>query len=483
LPLLPAEIDQPSETIDATLALVRGRLECRGPLTADQLAADLGLRPSAVEATLESLEGEGSVLRGRFTQRSYAPASPIEWCDRRLLARIHRLTLEGARRRVQPADPVEFWRFLLEHHHLADGARLEGRGGLREAIFQLQGFEAAAGAWERDLLPGRVSNYDPTWLDELSLEGEVAWGRLQPPKRPEDAPPSSMGMTRVVPLALVARADLDWLLPPERGNPEAFARGNARLVFDTLLAEGALFIHELLDATCLLPAQLDDALGELAALGLVTADGFATIRRLVSSDLKFTGRKRRAGRAQANRYARGGRWSRFPGRVQTVPSAERVEKWAQQLSRRYGVIFRDLLARETGAPSWRELGCVYRRWEAQGRIRGGRFVAGVAGEQFAAPDVVERLRRMRETPGTGRWTVISAADPLNLAGIITPSSRIVAKTRNALALLDGRVVASQQAGEVCFHEVLSESLRDSIARALRVTTVVRQRIAAEPAAL
>ncbi|HUY34424.1 MAG TPA: DEAD/DEAH box helicase [Pirellulales bacterium] len=470
-PRLPPALDLVHETTAATLALVRGRLECRGPLTADEVSCDFELRLSAVEAALESLEGEGAVLRGRYTART----AGVEWCDRRLLARIHRLTLDGARRRVQPADPADFWRFLLAHQHLALGARLEGPVGLREVLGKLQGFETPAGAWERDLLPGRVSGYDPAWLDEMSLAGEIAWGRLQPPQRAEDDGPSSAGLTRVVPIALVTRADLDGLLPPERGNPERFARGDAKLVFDTLVAEGALFVRDLLASTGLLPGHLDMALGELAALGLVTADGFATVRSLVTAD---GGRKtghRHGQHPRSGRYAGGGRWSRFPGRVRVVPQAERAELWAQQLARRYGVIFRDLLARETVAPAWRELADVYRRWEAQGRIRGGRFVSGVAGEQYAAPEVVERLRQTRETCSAGQWIVVSAADPLNLAGIIMPGPRIVANTRNALALLDGRLVASQQAGEVQFHEPLANALSDPIRRALLVTTLVRQR--------
>jgi ATP-dependent Lhr-like helicase len=480
---LPDSLEGAYETTDAMLALVRGRLECRGPISAGEIAHDdFGLRITAIEAALEALEGEGAVLRGQFTSTSGAVFTAFhdhekasEWCDRRLLARIHRLTLDGARQRVQPVEPADFWRFLLAYQHLTPETRLEGWGGLREALAQLQGFEAPAGAWERDLLPGRVTDYDPAWLDELSLEGEMAWGRLQPPVRAEDDGPSSTGLTRVVPIALMTRADLDWLLPPERGNPEAFARGNARVVFDTLVSEGALFVRDLLTCTGLLPGHLDEALGELAALGLVTADGFATIRSLVTADGRPKTGRRRERRRSTKRYASGGRWSRFPGRVRGVPPSQRVESWAQQLLKRYGVIFRDLLARETVAPPWRDLAALYRRWEAQGKIRGGRFVSGVAGEQFALREMVERLRLVREERTAGQWVVISAADALNLAGIIMPGPRITAKTRNALALFEGRLVASQQAGEVQFHEQLPAELTEAIGRALRVTTVVRLR--------
>jgi ATP-dependent Lhr-like helicase len=301
-------------------------------------------------------------------------------------------------------------------------------------------------------------------------------------------------LTRVVPIALVSRADLAWLLPPERGRPQDETRSNARAVYEALVSEGASFFHDLAAMTGLLAAQLEDALGELAALGLVTADSFSTIRSLVSLDShrRGTSQRKRRRASDRKRYTRGGRWSKFPPRLPPVDPAERVESWARQLLRRYGVMFRDLLARETVAPAWRDLAAVYRRWEAQGKIRGGRFVSGVAGEQFALPEAVERLRETRDgkarvahvaaqalAPALSQrereheYVIISAADPLNLAGILTPGPRIVAKPRNALALLGGRLVASQQAGDIRFYETLPPELADEIGRGLQVTTSVR----------
>lgn len=489
---LPPELLAEHEASEAIQILVRGRLEASGPITAARLAEILGLRLTAVEAALEAIEATGSAMRGRYSD----PAGEIEWCDRRLLARIHRLTLDGARRRVEPAEPADFWRFLLSYHHLMPKERLEGRAAVREAISQLQGFEAPAGAWERDLLPGRVAEYDSAWLDELSLAGEVAWGRLQPPgergtqseecgtEGPTSASrsPTSAALTRVVPIALVSRADLAWLLPPNRGRPQDETRSNARAVYEALVSEGASFFHDLAAMTGLLPAQLEDALGELAALGLVTADSFSTIRSLVSLDShrRGTSQRKRRRTSDRKRYSRGGRWSKFPPRSPPVEPAERIESWARQLLRRYGVMFRDLLARETVAPAWRDLAAVYRRWEAQGKIRGGRFVSGVAGEQFALPEAVERLREMRDRrvevargDEASEYVIISAADPLNLAGILTPGPRIVAKPRNALAILGGRLVASQQAGDIRFYETLPPELADEIGRGLQVTTSVR----------
>jgi ATP-dependent helicase Lhr and Lhr-like helicase len=491
--VLPEALRREHESTAGLLALVRGRLEISGPVTAEKIAGDLGLDAARVEAALEAIEAEGTVLRGAFTPeaqqakklathangRASASSTPnsalpaphsTEWCDRRLLARIHRLTLDAARRSVQPAEPADFVRFLIEHQHLGE-TRLVGRPALLEAIGQLQGFEAPAGAWERDLLPGRIGDYQPDWLDEYALAGEVVWGRLQPPAAADEDTPHGSGLTRVVPIALAARAELSWLLPAERGEPQLRARGNAQAVYEALCQHGASFFADLQAATGLLPAQLEDALSELAALGVVSADGFSTIRALVTPDRRRANdaRRRQARRRKpkARAYARGGRWCRFPGPVRPHEPADRAERWARQLLRRYGVVFRDLLARESVAPPWRELAAIYRRQEAQGRIRGGRFVSGVAGEQFALPEAVIELRRLRDSPAAGQWTVVSACDPLNLAGIITPGARVPAVPSNALAWLDGRRIATLQAGEIAFTEELPTELREGIARALR----------------
>jgi ATP-dependent Lhr-like helicase len=479
---LPETMQAEHESATATVELVRGQVACHGPVTAEAIAAVLGLPVERVAASLEALEGEGAVLRGRFTPGTAAN----EWCDRRLLARIHRLTLSSARERVQPVEPALFWGFLLGHQHVVAEKNLRSRFGLREAIGQLQGFQTPAGAWERDLLPARVADYDPAWLDELSLGGEVAWGRLQPPRVAEprdgrpDAPalkPRPRVLHRAVPTAVVSRTNLEWLLPPDRGRPVELASGDARLVLDTLSARGALFRADLTSLTGLLPTQLDEALGELAALGLVTADGIAALRSLVAREPRQSGRRARARRRAAG-YSGGGRWSVFPGVIARVEPAARAEQWARLLLWRYGVMFRDLLARELAAPAWGELAKVYRRWEAQGRVRGGRFVAGVAGEQFASPEAVEELRRLRDAGPTQNCVVISAADPLNLAGILAPGARVAAKTRNALALMDGRVIAVQQAGQVEFLASLSSDRIAEITRALRVSAIVRRRHAA-----
>ncbi len=445
--------------------VVRGRLEISGPTTAERIAQEIGMNLAAVQIALEQLELSGFVLRGRFS----ADAEETEWCERRLLARIHRLTLDGLRRQVAPVDVAGFMRYLLHHHGMhgdaAQGetkaatqrvagpadrwpAAIDGTADVRHAIGMLQGFEAPAGAWEHDLLPARVLAYDSQWLDRLFASGEVVWGRLQPP-RPSEERRGQM-LTRVSPIALARRGDLAWLLPPERDVPAGNARWDAQAAYEALTTHGALFFEDLLSATQLLPSQLEEALRELAALGLVTSDGFVAIRALVPKHRHAHARRtsRSAKRRRQTAYSQGGRWSRFPPFTAHISSEERAENWARLLVERYGVMFRELLARESAAPAWRELVGVYRRMEMRGELRGGRFVAGVAGEQFASTEAVERLRQMREEPAVANWTVISAADPLNLVGIVTPGARVPAMRGNRVLLAGGRPIASREAGEI-----------------------------------
>ncbi len=560
---LPESLDTQPEPSQGWVALVRGRLECVGPVTASKIARDVGLPTSSVQAALEALEGEGFVLRGRFTpnesgvagvessspQPTSAGGSPLvprgstpgtpsdepEWCERRLLARIHRLTLDGLRRQIQPVEVADFVRFLLDHHHLTPGTRLAGRRALVDVIEQLQGFEIPVGAWEHEILPARLAEYDPAWLDELSLSGHVAWGRLQPPRRGDDAPARAL-LTRVVPIALGFREDMNWLVPPTRSASESNdkkgtgpicrngpagashkldlspfchsglevkLRSSAQAVYDELLNRGALFAHDLQSATGLLPSQLEEALRELAAIGLVTADGFAAIRSIASRDGRRVGARRRLarwGRLTTRANSTGGRWSLFVRSDASASGEERAERWAVLLLLRYGVVFRDLLARESAAPPWRDLARVYRRLEARGEIRGGRFVAGVAGEQFGTNEAVDRLRRVRDerpagaakgvrnllparpdeghadkVPDTFLYVVVSACDPLNLFGIITPGPRVPAMRGNRLLLHHGRLVGSIQGGKILFHEDVESAEKDEWVRWMKLSGLARMR--------
>jgi len=480
---LPASLQREVTLDDARQQLVRGRLEISGPTTAARIAQQIGMPLNSVQIALEQLELSGFLLRGRFTAdapstgglhvdeslrdsdsrlgetrlRDAAATADIEWCERRLLARIHRLTLDGLRRQVAPVDTNGFMRFLLSHHGIAQ--RSASAGAVHRTLEQLQGFEASAAAWENDLLPTRVSDYDPQSLDGLFTSGEIVWGRLQPPRPTEEK--RGQILTRASTLSLVERSNLAWLLLPDRAANAAVARSGAQCAYEVLTNHGALFFDDLLSATSLLPSHLEDALRELAALGLATSDGFAAIRALDSKRQLTLGRRavRRMRTVRQRVYSRGGRWSKFPPFVQPLPPEQRIERWAWLLLKRYGVMFRDLLARESVAPPWRELAPIYRRLEMRGEIRGGRFIRGVAGEQFALSDAVERLRQQRDEPAEPIWSVVSAADPLNLVGIVSPGSRVPAKRGNRLILLNGRPVAARESRQIRWIGEVSEQER------------------------
>ncbi len=452
---LPASLNREVPLDDARQQLVRGRLEISGPTTAARIAQKIGMTLDSVQIALEQLELSGFVLRGHFTTET----DDVEWCERRLLARIHRLTLDGLRRQVAPVDAAGFMRYLIAHHGISSGTRATGAWAVQQAIGRLQGFESPAAAWEHDLLPSRIAAYEPQWLDGLFASGEIVWGRLQPPQATEDK--RGQILTRASAISLAQRTDLAWLLPPERAASADAARWDAQSAYDALTTHGALFFEDLLAVSSLLPAQLEDALRELAALGLVTSDSFAAIRALVSKHRLAVGR-RAARRMQHRRervYSHGGRWSKFPPFAQPVTAEHRAERWAWLLLNRYGVMFRDLLARESVAPPWRELVPVYRRLEMRGEIRGGRFVRGVAGEQFALPDAVERLRQHRDEPAEATWSVISAADPLNLVGIVTRDPRVPAKRGNRVLFLNGRPVAARESRQIRWLADLDEGSR------------------------
>jgi ATP-dependent helicase Lhr and Lhr-like helicase len=421
---------------DSALAeLVRGRLGIVGPTTARALAETFAVSPPEIEAALARVEMTGAVLRGQFTGGSGGAGNDamVEWCDRVLLARINRRTLERLRREIEPVSASDFIRFLLGWQHVRPGAQRAGREGLRAVVAQLQGFEAAAGAWEREILPARVDGYDPAWLDELCLGGEVIWGRLE--ARPE----GSSTPSRAAPIGLVLRRDLPWLLEPRAALDDEGLSPKARDVLGFLREAGASFLEDLVPGARRLRAEVEEALWELVAAGRVTADGFAALRGLLPAT---------QGRASARRrwYARWtartaprlamGRWAIL--RAPAAPAEdERLESLARQYVRRWGVVFRDLLVREAHAPPWRDLVRVYRRLEMRGELRGGRLVAGFVGEQFAAPEALEALRAARREPKDGQVIALSACDPLNLVGIVTPGPRVPATLANTVIYRDG----------------------------------------------
>ena len=444
----------------ALVELVRGRLEGQGPVAEAALAGPLGLQEEDIAAALAALEAEGFAMRGRFTPG----ASVDEWCERRLLARIHRYTVKRLRAEIEPVAARDFLRFLFAWQRVAADARMEGPDALGEVVAQLEGFEAPAGSWETEILPARLAHYDPAWLDGHCLAGRITWARL----RPRNGGPNGerkVAPVRSTPITLLERRHAQLWASLQAAAEPAPLTAPARAVADALQAHGASFFEELVDATRLLRTQVEDALAELVALGLVTSDSFGGLRALL---VPAERRQRAAGRSRRKSTPFGmegaGRWA-LARRPVPAPAgsardgmragSEAVEHIARMLLRRYGVVFWRLLEREASwLPPWRELLYVYRRLEARGEIRGGRFVAGFAGEQFALPEAIGALREARRKGDTGALVSLSGADPLNLAGILTPGPRLAALTRNRVLYRDGVPVALLEGGEVRFLEAL-----------------------------
>jgi ATP-dependent Lhr-like helicase len=412
-------------TRDAAIAeILKGRLTLTGPVTAAALAEPLGIPAADADRALLQLEGEGGVLRGRFTPGITA----LEWCDRTLLARIHRATLNRLRAEIAPVSPADFMRFLFRWQHVEPSARLTGIDGLRHVLATLDGYELAAGAWERAVLPARLDDYEPSMLDMICFAGEAGWARLSP-AGPEALPQTLFPAT---PIALFVREHAESWRSLRMTGQEPSPGDTAERVLSALRTRGAMFFRDLGPACGLDGDDLRQALAALAACGLVSSDGFSGVRAILLAE-----RGGQAARDRRSSFA--GRWSAIAAGIgNDVPSREEaVELQAWTLLRRYGVVFRRLLARETNAAMWRELARVYRRLEARGEIRGGRFVTGMSGEQFALPDAVERLREVRRTAAELRLIAISGADPLNLTGIVTAGERIRTAVRTRVVYRDG----------------------------------------------
>ena len=426
---------------DAILALVRGWVDSIGPFTAPELAAVLALPENDVLYALGYLENEGVVLRG-----SYRPGvEGEEFCDRRILARIHRSTIESLRSYVEPVSPAAFIRFLLEWQHVAPQARLHGEGGLLSVVEMLQGFEVAAGVMEEEILGTRVVEYSGAVLDNLCLSGEVVWGRFSARNAAASGLASysnRAAFSRFTPVSLALRESLDWLLPEDEVAAEV-ATGAARESIEYLANRGASFLSEIASSTKRLPSDVEEALWALAAAGFVTADGMEAIRQR----LRGTKRPRRSTPSRRGIQHRRRGVSRWWLLGAVDPVEDRTEVVARQLLLRYGILFPELLARETLTVSWRHLARVLRRLEARGEIRGGRFVSGFVGEQFALPEAADALRKWRDKQPDDSIVVVSACDPLNLAGILTPGPKVAAVPGNRLAFHNGVPVAAMESGE------------------------------------
>ena len=461
----PQGVDRPATVAAAAAAVLRGHLDSSGPTHTPALVAATGLTSELVEEATAALEAEGFALRGRFDERPGMP--PQQVCARRLLARIHRRTQDRLRREIEPVSPQDFQRFLLRWQYTAPDGRREGRRGLLAVIEQLQGCEIPAGAWESDVLPARVHGYQTGWLDELCLSGEVAWARLTPRLDAPEAAGATAGAgaeagrekgrggltpSRATRIAFARRADLPWLLAAARGGavPVEPGPGAAHDLLTLLRERGATFHSELLAAAGRLPVEIEEGLWDLVARGLLHADGFQAVRSLLAGRQlaqrrSGPGQRRRPLRRAAGAPGAGaaGRWALLP--PPATPDREALgEAVAEQLLTRWGVVFRDLMARESVALPWREVLWALRRLEARGTIRGGRFVAGFGGEQYALPGAVEALRRVRRTERRGERLTLSAVDPLNTTGILSPGPRIPALPTRRVLFEDGVQSASPQ---------------------------------------
>jgi ATP-dependent Lhr-like helicase len=433
---------------EAILAAVQGWMPHLGPTTDAEIGALLGLPAAEIEKALLRMEASGTILRGKF--RPDRIFRDMEWCERRLLARIHRLTVATLRKQIAPVTASQFMNWLLRWQHVAPGTQVRGEHGTLKVIRQLQGFEIPASEWERCILARRISDYDPAHLDQLCLSGAVGWGRLSPhPATLEAAACDENGResrrrvipTRAAPIAFFVREDADWLRPHHPGaenSATSFLSPVAQVVLELLKQRGALFFPDIVRATGKLKAEIETGLWELVAAGLVTADGFENLRALVTPTLVTTKSASGSGlsRVRRPRHA-AGRWSLL--HTEGADRDRSVESCCWMLLRRYGVVFRDLLVRETNLPRWRELQIGYRRLEDRGEVRGGRFVDGFVGEQFALPEAVESLRAQRKLQSNAQSerVVVAAADPLNLVGTIVPGERVPAISGRTIAFRDG----------------------------------------------
>ncbi len=448
---------------DALVEIIRGRLEGLGPVTADQLIASSGLNKLEIETALLKLEAEGFVIRGKFT-----PGTTVtEWSARRLLARIHSYTLNRLRQEIEPVASSDFIRFLLAWQKVTPDHQMEGPESLKAIIEQLEGVEAPAAAWEGELLPARMIEYDPAWLDALCLSGEIVWARLTPLARSaadNGERSRGSGPVRNTPIALLRRKNFAlWssVFPqPAPASTSEFST-TTQTVYDYLKTRGASFFTDIVENTKLLRAQVEESLAELVANGVVVSDSFAGLRALLTPGSRKTqAAARRKHRQPVYEMASAGRWSILQ-RNNTPPNSNDqslTEEVAWALLKRYGVVFKRLLEREGMALPWRVLLRFYHRLEARGEIRGGRFVAGISGEQFALPEAIGMLRAIRRAGAQESLISVSAADPLNLVGIIIPGPRITAHTSNRILYQDGAPIASFESGETHFLVELSRTM-------------------------
>lgn len=442
---------------DALREIVRGRLDASGPTTATALALALALPETDLDAALVALEVEGTAMRGHFDPA--LGGSDTQWCNRRLLARIHRYTVKRLRAEIEPVQARDFIRFLFDWQRVTATARMQGPDAVPAVLAQLEGFEAPAAAWEAEILPLRIGEYDPAWLDEQCLAGRIVWTRLAP--RTGDTERGAAPV-RSTPIALVARRHVKWWSSFIADPASVPLTSRARQIVEFIQANGASFFDEIAEHAGMLGAQVEEALGELVAKGVLNSDSFGGLRTLIAPADR---RRSHAARARRRRVAiygmqDAGRWAlvRRPANADASPlqhDPAAIEHVCRTLLARWGVVFWKLLEREADwLPPWRAMLQCLRRLEARGEIRGGRFIAGFSGEQFALPEAIAPLRDARRKPHAGDYISLSAADPLNLVGIVAPGGRVPSLTGNRVLYKDGVPIAILVAGDVRFLEEL-----------------------------
>jgi ATP-dependent helicase Lhr and Lhr-like helicase len=429
---------------------VRGQLELTGPVSLARLAWLSGVDEPTVVLALAQLRHEGFVLSGYFE-----PAEGCEqYCARRLLDRIHRYTQGRLRREIEPVSPQDFMRFLLRWQGVTPDTRRGGQRGVAAVIEQLQGFEAAVGSWESDVLAARVEGYRPEWLDALCFSGQLVWGRLS--QRAASASVSSSRsatISRATPITLAFRADLPWLQQALRGGlatpPELELAEPVATLLRCLEQRGALFSSELEGQLGVSSRDLSEALWDAVARGLITSDGFGALRGLMRrrAEAPASGVRSRLRHGARADFSREGRWALFAKTHTELETDALAEALAEQLLARWGVVFADVVTRENLSLPYRDLTWALRRLEARGVVRGGRFVNGFVGEQYALPEAVELLRNVRRSEPTGQLVELSACDPLNLVGIVLPGARVPALRGRRIILRDGGLVTDAASAE------------------------------------
>jgi ATP-dependent Lhr-like helicase len=445
---LPAALQQEEwEEEKALRELIRGRLEGLGPITIEAIAASIDLPIEQINFAVIALEAEGFVFQGRFT----AEASAVEWCERRLLARIHRYTVESLRKQIEPLSTADFMRFLFMHHKMTAEEQVMGPYALQDLIDRLQGIEIPAGAWETEVLPMRMQDYDPSWLDVLCMSGRVSWGRFSNPNKKN----KNKSPLKSTPISFVDRNNLyGWNYPEATAHLEQLSLPAQRIMSD-LQQHGASFYQDLQLRSGMLGTQVESALSELVSHGVVTSDSFTGLRALLTPS--YNRPAERSGHRRSRKAVFGiehaGRWSLIPKEQEEKEyqlKQERLERMAFLLLKRYGVVFRRILDKERFAMPWRDLVRVYRRLEARGEVRGGRFVVGVSGEQYALPETVDRLKQLRKTPKSGQLISISAVDPINFTGNLFPGVKVSSLIKNRVLYKDGVPVAILESGDTHF---------------------------------